>query len=146
MTPVLPVTAGTSFMGRLVHGADLLEELQNFCRSHNIRSGRISAIGAVQKARLGYYNQQARRYHFNEIDRPLEIIGLSGNISLRDGEPMVHAHLTLADEKGRAFGGHLAPGNIVFACEFIIDDFGGENFQRSLDETTGLPLWPLKAD
>ena len=62
-------------------------------------------------------------------------------ISLRDGEPVVHAHITLSDQQTRAFGGHLAPGTIVFACEFIIHIFEGAKMERGFDEQTGLPLW-----
>ncbi len=143
MTKALSVTARESFMGRIAHGADLLEALEKLCHSRNIRSGRISAIGAVKKARLGYYDQTEKQYRYNDFDQPLEITALSGNISLKDQNPVVHAHITLADENGHAFGGHLAPGNVVFACEFIIDVYGESDFARRFDEITGLPLWSL---
>lgn len=129
------------YMGRLSHGADLLEELNRLCGESNIECGRIEAIGAVQRACIGYYNQTRREYKFNTIDAPLEILKLFGNISIKDGAPMVHVHITLADENGRAFGGHLGPGTIIFACECIIEAFEGPAFQRIHDEQTGLPLW-----
>ncbi len=71
-----------------------------------------------------------------------EITKLVGNVSLKEGRPMVHAHVTLADE-GKAFGGHLAPGTVVFACEFIIQVFEGVSLTRSLDAETGLQLWGM---
>ena len=129
------------YMGRLSHGADLLEELNRLFWESNIECGRVEAIGAVQRACLGYYDQTRREYKFNTIDAPLEILKLSGNVSIKDGKPMVHAHITLADENGRAFGGHLGPGTIIFACECIIEAFEGPTFQRIHDEQTGLPLW-----
>lgn len=131
------------YMGRLQHGADLLEEITQTCNRENIRLGRIQAIGAVQRARLAYYNQKTREYRFFTIDQALEILNLSGNISLKDGEPMVHAHITLADDAGNAYGGHVAPGTAVFACEIVIESFEGPAFERSFDEETGLPLWRL---
>ncbi len=130
-------------MGKLSHGADLLEELTDLCRKANIRLGHLEALGAVQRARLGFYDQEARLYQFLEIDQPLEITSLVGNVSLKDGHPFVHAHVTLADEKGNVFGGHLAPGTVVFACEFVLMAFEGPVFERELDETTGLPLWTM---
>ena len=78
-----------------------------------------------------------------EIDKNLEITNLIGNISLRDDEPMVHAHITLSDENGNAFGGHLVKGTIVFACEFIIYAFAGVQYHRGYDKNTGLPLWNI---
>ena len=129
-------------MGRLAKGADLLGALEEQCRLHNITLGEVRAIGAVTKARVGYYKQDIQKYMFLDLERPLEILTLIGNVSLKDGQPMVHAHVTLGDEEGRAFGGHLATGTPVFACEFVIQECKSEKvFQRALDEETGLFLW-----
>ncbi len=136
------LTAGRRIMGRLAKGADLLEALEEQCRLHNITLGEVRAIGAVTRARVGYYQQDIQKYMFLDLDRPLEILALVGNISLKDGQPMVHAHVTLGDGEGRAFGGHLVAGAPVFACEFIIQEYNSEKvFQRGLDEETGLFLW-----
>ena len=131
------------FVGKLDYDGDLLEQLTAVCQKENISLGKVEAIGAVQKAKIGYYNQKTREYQFTEIDKDLEITNLTGNISLRDNKPMVHAHITLADEDGHAFGGHLAQGTIVFACEFIIQAFAGPAHHRTHDENTGLPLWDI---
>ncbi len=131
------------FMGKLSHGGDLVEEITDICRTKKVQLGRVEALGAVQRARLGFYNQQAHEYQFFMIDQPLEITKLIGNVSLKDGNPFVHAHITLADKTGKVYGGHLAPGTEVFACEFILEAFDGPIFERSFDEETGLPLWAL---
>lgn len=131
------------FMGKLDYGKDLLEELTTVCVDNGIRLGRIEAIGAVQKATIGYYDQQTKKYNFFEIDEHLEIAALVGNISLREGQPMVHAHITLSDKDGKAFGGHLATGTVVFACEFVIHAYDGPDYFRGHDEQTGLPLWKM---
>ncbi len=60
---------------------------------------------------------------------------------------MVHAHLTLGDSEGRAFGRHLAPGTLVFACEFaILEHESAIPLERQMDEPTGLFLWPPKLE
>jgi predicted DNA-binding protein with PD1-like motif len=129
------------FIGKLSHGKDLLEEMIALCIKENITLGRVEGIGAVQRARVGYYNQAAREYQYIEFNGHLEITNLVGNISIKDNKPFVHAHVTLADEKGNAFGGHLAQGTVIFACEIIVHAFEGPKLTRSYDETTGLPLW-----
>ena len=131
------------FMGKLSHGNDLLEEITDLCRKKNIQLGRIEALGAVQKARLAFYNQQTHEYQFFIIDQPLEITKLVGNISLKGGAPIVHAHVTLADKTGETYGGHLAPGTVIFACEFILEVFEGPIFERGFDKETSLPLWTM---
>ncbi len=137
------VKSVATFMGKLEHGADILEELTKVCADNNIKLGKVEAIGAVKKATIGYYDQNTKTYNFFELDRHLEITNLLGNVSLKDGEPIIHAHITLADEKGNAFGGHLAAGTEVFACEFCLTSFEGPAFNRGLDKQTGLPLWKM---
>ncbi len=131
------------YMGKLSHGADLLQELTNICQKEQIQLGRVRAIGAVQRVRLAYYDQLTQEYQFFMIDQHLEITDLTGNVSLKDGVPFVHAHITLADKQGRTYGGHLAPGTEVFACEVILETFDGPAFERAFDQQTGLPLWAL---
>ena len=130
-------------MGRLGHGKDLLDELTAVAAAEGVTLGRVEALGAVKRARVGFYNQEEREYEFHEIDEPLEIASLIGNVSLKDGKPMVHAHVTLSDREGAAFGGHLAPGTIVFACEFVMEALDGPELNRSRDDATGLPLWEM---
>jgi predicted DNA-binding protein with PD1-like motif len=139
----IAVTAGRKIVGRLAQGEELLAALEKLAREHGITLGEVRALGAVSQARLGYYNQAERQYYLIEMDRPLEIVSLIGNISLKDDKPIVHAHLTLADQDGRAFGGHLAEGTLVFACEFTIQEYrSAAPLVRRLDEPTGLFLWP----
>jgi predicted DNA-binding protein with PD1-like motif len=134
-------------MGRLPKGADLLEELNAYCAREGITAGEVKAIGALERATLGFYNQQSREYEYHQFDQPLELVALLGNISLKDGEPFVHAHVVLGDDQGRLFGGHLAPGAPIFACEVMITVYETASpFERAFDEPTGLLLWPLAED
>jgi predicted DNA-binding protein with PD1-like motif len=143
MTVFRKVNAGKILMGKLGFGSDLLEELTSICITQEIALGRVSAFGAVRKARIGFYDQASREYRFSTIDRPLEITNLIGNISRKDEKPVIHAHVTFADQNGKAFGGHCASGTVVFACEFILEIFDGPSFERGFDDETGLPLWTM---
>jgi hypothetical protein len=143
MTEFKTVISREIFMGKLSYGCDLLEELTKVLTERGVRLGRIEAIGAVQKACIGYYNQETRTYQFASFDHPMEITKLIGNVSLKDGDPFVHTHITLSDESGKAYGGHLAKGTVIFACEFILEAFDGPAFNRCFDEETGLPLWSI---
>jgi predicted DNA-binding protein with PD1-like motif len=141
----ITVTPGRKIIGRLAKGDDLLAALEGLAKEHGITLGEVTAIGAVSQARIGYYHQAERQYYFLDLARPLEILSLVGNISLKDGKPMVHAHVTLGDNDGRAFGGHLAEGTLVFACEFaILEHQSPISLVRQMDEPTGLFLWPPK--
>ncbi|HEX2965908.1 MAG TPA: DUF296 domain-containing protein [Syntrophorhabdaceae bacterium] len=141
MTKFNQVEYRSSLIGKLPYGCDLLEELTHIATEKSITLARIEAIGAVQKARIAYYEQETQTYQPLSFDYPLELLKLSGNISLKDGIPFVHAHITLSDASGKSLGGHLASGTIVFSCEFIIDIFDGPELNRGFDPRTGLQLW-----
>jgi len=132
---------GNILMGRLRQGDDLLEGLTEVCARENVTLGRIEAIGSVRRARLGYYDQQAREYRHFTLNEPLEISSLQGNVSVKEGAPFVHAHLVLSGRGGESRGGHLAPGTEVFACEFLIEVLKGPGLLRRHDDATGLQLW-----
>ncbi|MDP6634710.1 MAG: DUF296 domain-containing protein [Phycisphaerae bacterium] len=135
------MTLRTSYIGKGAHGGDLLGEITDFCKARGITLGRVEALGALVRAKLGYYNQNSRRYETLEFDEHLEITNLVGNVSLKDSQPIVHAHVTLANDRGIAYGGHLVPGCEIFACEFVVQAFDGPQLNRGFDEQTGLPLW-----
>jgi len=133
-----------TFMGRLSHNGDLLDEINTFCIQNDIKTGWVSVIGAVKTVKLGYYKQTEKEYVFlNDIcaDKPFEIINCTGNISLKDGKPFAHLHIVVSDREGKCTGGHLMPGTIIFAGEFIIQKFKGNDLIRGADSETGLPLW-----
>jgi predicted DNA-binding protein with PD1-like motif len=143
----ITVTPGRKILGRLAKGDDLLASMEALAQEHNITLGEVTAIGAVSQARVGFYNQTERQYYYLVLAQPLEILALTGNISIKDGKPMVHAHITLSDHEGRAFGGHLAPGTLAFACEFAIQEFVSDiTLVRQMDDPTGLFLWPPKLE
>ena len=132
---------GKKILERLPHGADLGEELTVLARREGIKAGTVAAIGAVRKATIGYYDQKEKEYREREVNGPMEICSCLGNISLKNGEIFVHAHITLADREGRVVGGHLCEGTIIFAAECLIEELTGEELHRLYDDTTGLSLW-----
>jgi len=132
------------FLGKLPHQSDLIEALTATACANGIGAGAVQVIGALQRASIGFYDQGNKTYRTIHFDRPLEIASGMGNISLRDGNPFVHLHLTLADEEGKAFGGHALEGCIVFAAEFVLVPLTGAAPVRTFDETTGLFLWEQK--
>jgi len=59
---------------------------------------------------------------------------------LKGGEPFVHVHVVLSDEKGNTKAGHLLEG-IVFAAEVHLSQLEGPKLERKYDEVTELMLW-----
>jgi hypothetical protein len=105
-----------------------------------IEAAFISAIGALTRADLGYYDQATREYHVTPVEESVELAACSGNISLLEGRPFVHAHAVLANGQGRSWAGHLIRGT-VFAAELYLQELPGLRLHRTLDFVTGLNLW-----
>ena len=129
-------------IGQIGRDKDLYNEITRIAQDNNISVGRITGMGAVQSAKLAYYDQKTMKYYDIVIGEAMEIVSLYGNISTKEGKPFVHAHVVLSDEKGNGKGGHLLPGGTpVFACEIVIEEFDGPELIREFDEKTGLALW-----
>ncbi len=134
--------AAQTFMGRLAPGQDLLEALGGLCATNGVTFGLIKGIGAVKNAVIGYFDQDAGHYIENRIDHPLEIVALNANVSMRQGEPFVHAHIALGDRDGRLYGGHLLPGTTIFVFEYALTK-GEGMLERKHDDTLNLDLWEV---
>ncbi len=136
------VNFGRVFIGRFEFGKDLFDSIKEFCKQKNISLGVFSIIGAVKKAKCGYYDQDSKKYVVCvNIEKKLEITSCIGNISMKDGEIFPHAHITWADLEGNVYGGHLMNGTEIFAAEFYIQELKGAQLKRQMDIETGLPLW-----
>ena len=131
-----------TLVGRIPHGEDLLTYIENFCTQNNIKNALISGIGGVNKLCFGYFDKKNKTYNKKEFSEFMEIVNLSGNISIKEGKPFPHLHISCADKDGKVLGGHLMPGTEVFAAEIMIQEFKGEkDLERIHDEKTGLMLW-----
>jgi predicted DNA-binding protein with PD1-like motif len=140
---VFECNASKELMVRLKHDADFIQSLTELTTRKGIEAGSFTAIGALKRAKLGYYHQRNRRYREVGIESPHELVSCVGNVSLSEGKPFVHAHVVLADEKGNTKAGHLLEG-IVFAAEVHLHQLEGPKLERKHDEVTGLLLWSME--
>jgi predicted DNA-binding protein with PD1-like motif len=132
--------AGRIILARLDHGEDIIAQITGLAQEELIEMGAFSVIGALSRAEIGYYDQSSHEYQKISVDRPVELANCSGNISLRDGRPFVHAHACLADLRGRVIGGHLF-GGTVFAAELALNELLARPLTREHDGITDLYLW-----
>jgi uncharacterized protein len=134
-------SAGPVHLLKPPYGSDLLKELESYVRAERINLAWLSGLGAVSRATIRYYDQPNQTWADLDFDRRLEVASLCGNISLLNGEPIVHVHLVLADEQGRCYGGHLGHNTLVFNLEVLLNTLSGPPVVRKMDPQTGLTLW-----
>lgn len=134
-------TIGRTFVGRLPTDSDLVQEVERFCAEQAIEAAWVNAVGAVQHLEYAFYNQQTLRYEELRSDAHHEMAGFVGNVSLRDGSPMLHAHASFGDDQGATATGHIRAGTVVWMVEVEIRELTDISLVREHDERTGLALW-----
>ncbi|MBQ7909051.1 MAG: DNA-binding protein [Elusimicrobiaceae bacterium] len=136
-----PYLTGRTYIFRLPKGKDLLESLAGFCHDNQVKCGVVNVIGAVENATISVFDQAKKKYDKKVIAEPLEIVSLTGNISIQDNRPCVHAHVMLANKEYQVSGGHLLPGTKIFVAEAYIQELVGEPKVRRMDKVTKISLW-----
>jgi len=120
---------------------DISGFIEEYCEAQQLASGYVSGIGAIRKLVFSFYDFKKKKYLETTIEENLEMISLTGNISLKDGKAFPHLHVSAGKRDGTVLGGHCAPGTIVYPGELFIFEMEGKEFQRKKDEETGLYLW-----
>jgi len=116
---------------RLQPGQDLKKELQSFVDKNQLEAAWIAtAVGSLTSYQIRFANESqpsGAQGHF-------EILNLSGTLSLNG----LHIHISIADNTGKTFGGHLTDGCIIYTtAEIIIQSTNEYIFKREKDESTG---------
>jgi hypothetical protein len=131
---------GRNFLVRAEHNSDLVQFVTELAEKERIIVAAFTAIGALKRAKLEFYDQEKHEYQEITLDSPQEIASCIGNISVKDGKPFVHAHAVLADKNGNTKAGHLLEG-VVFAAEIHLRELKGAKLERKYDKVTDLSLW-----
>ncbi len=123
-------------------GDDLYLSLNKLCKEQNISAGRIEVLGSATAARVNYYYKQKQQFDTVLYRKSMEIVSCIGTVSMYNGEPFVHCHISLSDHDGQLYGGHLTEGTVLYTSEFNIAvyEYGGNTLDRSIDAATNLPL------
>ena len=131
-------------IAKLEKDEDIYKTISKIVVENDIKTGVFWMIGAVKSARIGYYNEEKKQYEVHEINEPCEISGLSGNISLKDGKPFVHAHIHVSDKTGKTYGGHLLEGTFISVTGELFILEANDAIERKNDPMFDLSLFSLE--
>jgi predicted DNA-binding protein with PD1-like motif len=121
-------------------GEELAEGLLGFAKAQKLSAASFKAVGALSSARLGWFNWESRRYEpAVTLDEQVELLSLIGDVALKDGEPIVHAHVVIGKKDGTAHGGHLLQAYVRPTCEVVLTE-SHARLQRIVDPASGLAL------
>jgi predicted DNA-binding protein with PD1-like motif len=131
---------GNKYVMRIDKGEEIVETLKKFCEDEQITLGWVKGIGAVNKATVGLFETESKKYHSTQLEGDHEITSLMGNISTMDGEVYLHLHINLSDGKYNTHGGHLTSAVISGTGEIVVEVIEG-SVDRQFSEEIGLNLY-----
>lgn len=116
----------------------VMDTLTRFCKKEGISNARISGIGAIMDSEIGAYDTVGKEYIRKQFPEVWELVSFEGNVTLKDGEPFVHAHVVFSDHEMKTIGGHLFEMSVAAVGEFFLRKFENNAF-RELNVDVGLP-------
>src|SRR6202045_5023220 len=120
-------------------GDEAFSGLLEFAQKYHVTSAHFTAIGGVNGATLGWFDPQRKMYKKFPVNGQHELIGMSGDIALYKGKPVVHTHMVLGSPDGTTFGGHVLDANVSPTLEVMVTD-DPVTMQKRFDPATDLTL------
>jgi hypothetical protein len=120
-------------------GDEAFSGLVEFAEKYHVTSAHFAAIGALNRATLGWFDPQRKMYKKIPINGQHEVIGMSGDIALYKGKPVVHTHMVVGSPDGTTRAGHVLEAYVSPTVEVmvIVDPIA---MKKRFDPATDLTL------
>lgn len=137
---------GRRFLLKISQGECLVAKLQAFAAETGVKNAVIvSAVGSVTNVRYRGIKAGAKlpitapRMSIHEVEGPMELLGLEGNIvPNHEGESDCHLHVLMSKSSGEVLGGHLFEAKVFACCEIMLREFHAEGIERHQSKTGGI--------
>jgi predicted DNA-binding protein with PD1-like motif len=120
-------------------GDEAFSGLLEFAEKYQVTSAHFTAIGALNGATVGWFDPQRKMYKRIPIVGQHEVIGMSGDIALYQGKPVVHTHMVVGNSDGTTRGGHVLEAHVSPTLEVMVT-VDPVTMQKRLDPATDLTL------
>jgi predicted DNA-binding protein with PD1-like motif len=142
----LPTDEELTYAVVLDAGDEVVESLTTWAAEHGVRAARLTGIGGLRRATLGFFDPETKDFRRIPVDRQTEVLALVGDFAMaEDGrEPQLHAHVVVGLPDGTTRGGHLLAGEVWPTLEVIVTR-SPRFLRRRHDPRTGLTLIDLDA-
>ena len=128
------------FIVILETGDEVTSSLNRFAEEGKLAGSSFKAIGALSSAKVGWFNWQTKTYETAaEFQEQIEVLSLIGDIALKDGKPVVHAHLIVGRKDGTAHGGHLLEAHVRPTLEVVLTE-PAHPLHKTIDPESGIAL------
>ena len=120
-------------------GDEAFSGLLEFAEKYHVTSAHFTAIGALSGATLGWFDPQRKMYKKIPINGQHEVIGMSGDIALYQGKPVVHTHMVVGNPDGTTRAGHVLAAYVSPTLEVMVT-VDPVTMQKRFDPATDLTL------
>src|SRR5947207_8236137 len=104
-------------------GEEAFTALARFANQTAILAASVTAIGAFERATVGWFDFAAKTYRKIEVDEQCEVLSAIGDIAVGDdGKASLHIHVVLGLSDGSTRGGHLLAGTVRPTLEVVLTE------------------------
>ena len=104
-------------------GEEAFAALTKFANDGGITAASLTAIGAFEKATVGWFDFEKKTYKKIVVAEQCEVLSAIGDIAVGDdGKASLHVHVVLGLSDGTTRGGHLLEGKVRPTLEVVLTE------------------------
>ena len=103
-------------------GDEAVSVLTQFARSQQLQAAQITALGAFERATVGWFDTATKQYRRIPVEEQCELVSLIGDVAVGEEGPVPHMHATLGLSDGTTRGGHLLEGLVFPTLEAVVTE------------------------
>jgi predicted DNA-binding protein with PD1-like motif len=126
-------------------GEEAFAALTKFANEAKISAASLTAIGAFEKATVGWFDFVSKSYRKIEVGEQCEVLSAIGDIAIGDdGKASLHVHIVLGLSDGSTRGGHLLDGKVRPTLEVVVTETPAK-LRRKKRKDLGIALIDIAA-
>jgi uncharacterized protein len=126
-------------------GEEAFATLTKFANDAGITAASLTAIGAFEKATVGWFDFDKKTYKKIEVGQQCEVLSAIGDVAVGDdGKASLHVHVVLGLSDGTTRGGHLMAATVRPTLEVVLSDTP-VHLRRKKNPDIGIALIDLEA-
>jgi predicted DNA-binding protein with PD1-like motif len=104
-------------------GEEAFAALTKFANETGITAASLTAIGAFERATIGWFDFDKKTYKKIEVGQQCEVLSAMGDVAVGDdGKASLHVHVVLGLSDGTTRGGHLIAGTVRPTLEVVLTE------------------------
>jgi uncharacterized protein len=126
-------------------GEEAFAALTSFVGEAGISAASLTAIGAFERATVGWFDIASKSYKKIEVAEQCEVLSAIGDVAVGDdGKAGLHVHVVLGLSDGSTRGGHLLAGIVRPTLEVVLTEVPAM-LRRKKRADLGIALIDLEA-